>query len=88
MSEKENILGKIICTPVSYQQDKIHSTSFSTAWQASASRWKIQLLFFLHVVLIKLKTGYQVGYHDNDIRFEEVQVLLSMQDYSLDENQA
>lgn len=42
----------------------------------------------LHVVLIKLKMGHKVDYRDNDIRFEEAQVLLSMQNYFLDENWA
>ena len=83
---KGKILGKTIYIPVSYQQDIIHSTSFST-WQESASMWKIQLLFYTYGA-DKTQKGHEANYRDDDIRFEETQVLLSTQDYSLDENQA
>lgn len=45
-NEKENILGKIIRTPVFYQQDKIHSTSLSTMWPVSTSKWKVHFLMW------------------------------------------
>ena len=44
--------------------------------------------YFINEVLIKLKMGHEANYCDDEIRFEETQVLLSTQDYTLDENQA
>ena len=49
--------------------------------------WKIQLLFYT-CGADKTQKGHEANYRDDDIRFEETQVLLSTQDYSLDENQA
>lgn len=44
--------------------------------------------YFIHAVLIKLKMGHEANYRDDDNQIEETQVLLSTQDYSLDENRA